>query len=100
MITITNTPETLSIQGHAHSGPGPANKTEVEACSAITALMHQLLGCLTAYEHDEFDHKRQKGYFYLDKRTLWRKDLIDYFMIGAELVQSGYPKCIKIIEER
>lgn len=100
MITITNTQDELTITGHAHSGTGPVTKDEVEACAAITALAHQLLGCLVLKEPeaDDLRYERRKGYCRVQKSGLKRPDLIEYFMIGAELVQSGYPEFIQIID--
>lgn len=101
MITITRTADELRVEGHAHTGKGPANEREKLACAGVTALVHQLIACLDEMT-DGANYSFERGRFIL-RAADHEKDLSSFlvksFLLGAERMRIAYGDLISVIDK-
>ncbi|MBQ7439059.1 MAG: ribosomal-processing cysteine protease Prp [Paludibacteraceae bacterium] len=99
MIEVVNTKDMLTVMGHAHD-TGLLTKREVEACSAVTALVHTLIASMYELAHDEPDYEFDRGHFKLKKKTLAGSEpYINMFVLGIKVLTDPYGDLIHIDDQ-
>lgn len=100
MIKIQNTPEYLSVIGHAVDDVSQMSDLTRDACMTVTVLVKSLMvgitkGCL---EHPPM--KISYGKFVLHKQGLSRKSLflIEVFLLTMLDVIHQYPGCLMLYD--
>lgn len=98
MITITQTPNSITVCGHA----GYAEHGKDIVCSAVSTLTQTLIASLEELTEDEFSYQAEAG----NVNIVFEKDLsedahllIKSFFIGASGVAGAYPDNVKIIDQ-
>lgn len=92
MITITQTPDAVIIEGHANYAP----RGQDIVCAAISALWQTLLCSLDVSAEDITE--RNETELHMENRNLSESAqlLIDSFFIGVEAVAKAYPDYVKV----
>ncbi len=95
MITVTKTPEKLTVRGHA----GYAERGKDIVCEAVTSQVQTLTASIEQLAHDKPAFLLSKGFYELSLEELGDKSLflVSAFMVGMRLLQDGYPEHVKVI---
>lgn len=95
MITVTKTPEKLTVSGHA----GYAERGKDIVCEAVTSQVQTLTASIGQLNHETPVFTISSGLFELDLEELGDKSLflVSAFMVGMRLLQDGYPAHVKVI---
>lgn len=95
MITVTKTPEKLTVSGHA----GYAERGKDIVCEAVTSQVQTLTAAIGQLNHEDPVFTISSGLFELDLEELGDKSLflVSAFMVGMKLLQDGYPAHVKVI---
>lgn len=92
MITITQTIDTITIDGHANYAP----RGQDIVCAAISALWQTLLCSLDALTEDITERNETKLYMANRNLSEGAQLLTDSFFIGVEAVANAYPEYVKV----
>ena len=95
MITITTTPHTLTITGHARAAPHGQDIV----CAAVSALALTLIHSIEQLTEDKIEYEIESGNISVKHGNLSEKarTLTDSFFIGFSGVAAAYPECVKIV---
>lgn len=95
MITVTKTPDTLRVSGHA----GYAERGKDVVCEAVTSQVQTLTASIEQLAHDKPAFLLSSGFYELSLEELGDKSLflVSAFMVGMRLLQDGYPAYVKVI---
>lgn len=95
MITVTKTPDTLRVSGHA----GYAERGKDIVCEAVTSQVQTLTASIEQLAHDKPAFLLSSGFYELSLEELGDKSLflVSAFMVGMRLLQDGYPEHVKVI---
>ena len=95
MITITTTPHTLTITGHARAAPHGQDIV----CAAVSALALTLIHSIEQLTEDRIEYRIESGNILVKHGNLSEKarTLTDSFFIGCSGVAAAYPECVKIV---
>jgi len=102
MIIIRSDHHGVTVQGHATPAGHIPSKEDVEACAAITALSHQLIGgILQLTPRSDPVYELDHGLMTLstDGLTQRARFLVQAFVVGCLMVMEGYPDQVMVIDE-
>lgn len=94
MIIITETPEGITVEGHARYAP----MGEDIVCSAISTLVQTLIASVDALTVADIssDVRHGNAVIKYEVLTATARTLIEAFFIGARGVADAYPHCVKV----
>ena len=95
MITVTKTPDTLRVSGHA----GYAERGKDIVCEAVTSQVQTLTASIEQLAHEKPVFSLSRGFYDFFLEELGDKSLffVGAFMVGMRLLQDGYPEHVKVI---
>ena len=102
MIVIRHGSYGVIVQGHATPTGHIPEKEDIEACAAITALSHQLIGGilqLTPRSDPVYELDHGLMTLSMDGLTQRARFLVQAFVVGCLMVAEGYPDQVMVIDE-
>ena len=96
MITITRTPDTITVCGHA--GYAPHGQDIV--CASISSLFQTLIYSLMELTEDEIDHRQMEDIHivFLENLSELGQLLVDSFFVGVKGVAASYPDYVTVTD--